>query len=299
LFYDHIDNSCMLGNCKINVEEMIEDTKTDLDTLTCKMLNIESQCLQFAGIQYHYSGQKYEEIVPSSNSNSDSEIYNGKIALSDYKFSPALNNRFLTLAECFSSQPKPKCCILLLENINANVCNSTYSCWLLEPLISADELQPIIPPLDSLLKKLNVFNIPDPTDIVESTVNSLFEKERNLLYCDDASHVNSTTSICEEIMLKSYPFQALELDNEILALPSSPIKTLTCALPFELKELQADEVVSIILYSIIVSIKTCFQFNIMEQWVLLLFIYFLICLIFLELWPNVLSFLKGSVCCYS
>ena len=218
---------------------MIKEAKADLDSLTCKISKVESPCLQFADVQYHFSGFKCDEIVPSSNSNSDSEQYNGKNISAVCNSVDSLSQDMI---ETFSFQPEPKCCILTLGSIDANVCGLSCSCNVLEPLISADDLQPVTPRLDSLLEKLNVFSIPDPTDIVESTVTKLFKDERFVSDFDETSDLCSATSLSGELLAMPYLLKTHELDEDILVTSLPPMQDLMCNISSELESFKLDGV---------------------------------------------------------
>ena len=205
---------------------MIEETLADLGCLTYKLSNVESLHLQFDGIQYHCSGHAVEEIVPSSNSNSDSEVYSCKPAFAECNnVTLTATNSLHNETESFSFQPVSSCFILSDEITERNGCMLSNSCPILEPLITADNLEPFIPTLFDLVEKLNVFSIPDPIDIVESTLKKINKNDKEILY-DKTCKSDNTKLVCEELLLKPFSLKMYELEEIFCQSFSMPMQNI-------------------------------------------------------------------------
>ena len=139
--------------------------------------------LQFNGIEYHLSSGNIQEIVPSSNPDSESET-----CVSKHDFSEYINHslELETIDKYFKFLSLDSCNIFLQNDI-FYVNNGPCDCKHLEAFLTTDVLQQHVPLLSSLLANLNVFSISDPIEFVETVM-------RDIIKADKIFHYSSTDS---------------------------------------------------------------------------------------------------------
>lgn len=189
---------------------MILDLMNDLSSFLNNSHVVEQQCLRFNNTEYHLSSGKTEEIIPSSNSDSESEINMPKSLLYENKnkfsYLDITDDSILSLLEIKHSD-------LVYENKTLFVNDQFCFCKSIEPFLSTERLQKYMPLLSSLLAKLNVFSIPDPIEAVELTMKTVIQTDQISI---DFEVDNSVEYKIEDLTASVYDLHNYEILEEIL-----------------------------------------------------------------------------------
>lgn len=198
------------GSYKLDEKEMILDLKNDLSSLLNNSHVIEQQCLRFKNTEYHLSSSKIEEIIPSSNSDTESEIDIPKSLIykvkSNFSYLDFTDDSILSLLEI-------KYCGIVYENKSLFVNDEFCFCKSIEPFLSTERLQKHMPLLSSLLAKLNVFSIPDPIEAVELTMKTVLQTDQISI---DFKVDNSVEYEIKDLTATVYDLHNYEIPEEIL-----------------------------------------------------------------------------------
>ena len=181
-------------------------------TLCTNAVEFESH-IQFDGIRYLFVNGKSREVVPSSVPSSDSDNLVAKEVESSNPASTLLNIDF---NKSISFQPYTECFDSFVVCHDGELCDSSCKSLMLEPLLSADTLDINIPSLPLLLVKLNVFSVPDPTENVKTTLNKLFEKDRQIDNDNKVGPKFNPSFTLESSLLTPYWHQTYEISQDLL-----------------------------------------------------------------------------------
>ena len=212
---------CFAGSCKVSSQKMCIEIEKDLNRFIDKTSCTESQFLKFNESEYHIFENRTEEIVPSSDSNSESENFSvsTECLCNQYQSLPSDEDKCVNKRDTFLDYVPIKCSTCYYEDSDA-INGSTYlDDLLLEPLLSVDTLQANVPSVDTLVGKLKVFSILDPFDTVESSLNCLRKKEQSPIHFEVSKSFHQNSNIDDLSSFMPYKSTTFELSEDFIDQP--------------------------------------------------------------------------------
>ncbi|XP_076812242.1 uncharacterized protein LOC143459136 isoform X2 [Clavelina lepadiformis] len=191
----------MKGFPAIDSKEMISEAKKELREMSKSSCSLERNFLVYDGIEFHISSDGFEEVIPDSVPSSDTESFqpqNGMISILKSK---------QTLDEVFSR----------INDFSGDedIRHFPHEMMLLEPLSTDDDVIKNLLSLDSLLSKLDVMNLPDPTEEVDDVISDLVKFEHHYETRKE-THERLHDASCDVMLFSPLMIKSQEIDEDIL-----------------------------------------------------------------------------------
>ncbi|CAK8680799.1 unnamed protein product [Clavelina lepadiformis] len=191
----------MKGFPAIDSKAMISEAKKELREMSKSSCSLERNFLVYDGIEFHISCDGFEEVIPDSVPSSDTESFqpqHGMISILE-------SNQ--TIDEVF----------IRINNFSGDedIRHLPHEMMLLEPLSTDDDIIKNLLSLDSLLSKLDVMNLPDPTEEVDDVISDLVKFEHHYETRKE-THEKLHDASCDVMLFSPLMIKSQEIDEDFL-----------------------------------------------------------------------------------